>query len=88
MARLALDVDPIMVEVFRTRVEAIAQEAGAAIENTAISPIVTETKDYSVTILDGAGTFIRGAAAVPGGDAKEGVREGDGWTVGDFSSFR
>jgi N-methylhydantoinase B len=66
VARVALDVDPIMVEVFRTRVEAIAQEAGAAIENTAISPIVTETKDYSVTILDGVGTFIRGAAAVPG----------------------
>jgi N-methylhydantoinase B len=61
-----VDVDPIMVEIFRTRLEAISQEAGAAIEKTAISPIVTETKDYAVTLLNAAGTFIGGAAAVPG----------------------
>jgi N-methylhydantoinase B len=61
-----LDVDPIMVEVFRTRLEAIGQEAGAAIENTAISPIVTETKDYSVTFCDGDGKLMHGTAAVSG----------------------
>lgn len=60
------DLDPIMVEIFRTRLEAISVEAGAAIENTAISPIVTETKDYAVTLLHGDGRFLGGAAAVPG----------------------
>jgi N-methylhydantoinase B len=54
-----------MVEIFRTRVEAIGEEAGAAIENTAISPIVTETKDWSVSIFDATGAFIRGASAIP-----------------------
>ena len=71
-----LDLDPIMVEIFRTRLEAIGEEAGAAIENTAISPIVTETKDWSVSIFDATGTFIRGASAIPGhaGAAMHAVR--------------
>jgi N-methylhydantoinase B len=57
-------VDPIMVEVFHTRLSAIGQEAGAAIENTAISPIVTEAKDWSVTIFDGQGTLLHGTSAL------------------------
>lgn len=61
-----LELDPIMVEIFRTRVEAICVEAGAAIENTAISPIVTETKDYAVTLMHADGTFLGGSAAVSG----------------------
>ena len=47
-----LATDPIVPELLRTRLEAIGQEAGAAVEQTAISPIVTESKDYSVTIMD------------------------------------
>lgn len=85
-----IDVDPIMVEIFRTRIEAISQEAGAAIEKTAISPIVTETKDYAVTLLNSDGTLIGGAAAVTGqfGVAMHAVtgtlaRHGDSITDGD-----
>ena len=84
------DVDPIMVEVFRTRLEAIGQEAGAAIENTAISPVVTETKDYSVTIFDGAGSLIHGTSKIAGhfGASMNAVaatlaRHGDGIAEGD-----
>jgi N-methylhydantoinase B len=50
--------DPIAPELLRTRLEAIGQEAGAAVQQTAISPIVTESKDYSVTILDADGAII------------------------------
>lgn len=50
--------DPIAPELLRSRLEAIGQEAGAAVQQTAISPIVTESKDYSVTILDAAGSVI------------------------------
>jgi N-methylhydantoinase B len=52
--------DPIRLEVFRSRLTAIADEAGDSIERTAISPIVTESKDYSATILDAAGNLIVG----------------------------
>ena len=44
--------DPITVEVLRSRLEAIGREAGLAVERTAISPVVSETKDYSVTISE------------------------------------
>jgi N-methylhydantoinase B len=54
---LAAD-DPIAPELLRTRLEAICQEAGAAVQQTAISPIVTESKDYSVTILDADGAIV------------------------------
>jgi len=56
--------DPIVPEILRTRLEAIGQEAGAAVEQTAISPIVTESKDYSVTILDADGNVLSGASAM------------------------
>ena len=52
--------DPIAPELLRSRLEAIGQEAGAAVQQTAISPIVTESKDYSVTILDADGSIISG----------------------------
>lgn len=50
--------DPIIPELLRSRLEAIGQEAGDAVQQTAISPIVTESKDYSVTILDAEGSVI------------------------------
>ena len=56
--------DPIRLEVFRSRLAAIAEEAGDSIERTAISPIVTESKDYSATILDAAGNLIVGGGAI------------------------
>lgn len=56
--------DPIAPELLRTQLEAIGQEAGAAVEQTAISPIVTESKDYSVTILDAEGNVLSGASTM------------------------
>jgi N-methylhydantoinase B len=56
--------DPIAPELLRTRLEAIGQEAGAAVQQTAISPIVTESKDYSVTILDAQGAIISATGLV------------------------
>ena len=56
--------DPIAPEILRTRLEAIGQEAGAAVEQTAISPVVTESKDYSVTICDPRGSVICGAGVM------------------------
>jgi N-methylhydantoinase B len=57
-------VDPILAEVIRTRLEAIGQEAAIAVEQTAISPIVTESKDYSVVICDARGALVLGKGAI------------------------
>src|ERR1022692_4693294 len=57
-------VDPIVPELLRSRLEAIGQEAGAAVQQTAISPIVTESKDYSVTILDTDGSIVSATGLV------------------------
>jgi N-methylhydantoinase B len=58
--------DPITVEVLRSRLEAIGREAGLAVERTAISPVVSETKDYSVTISDADGRLITGVGYITG----------------------
>jgi N-methylhydantoinase B len=57
-------VDPITLEVLRTRLEAISDESAMTIERTAISPVVTESKDYSATLLDGAGNLISGGGRI------------------------
>jgi N-methylhydantoinase B len=56
--------DPIELEIFRTRLEAIGEQACLAIEHTAISPTVTESKDYSVTLMDARGGLIVGSGMV------------------------
>jgi len=56
--------DPIVPELLRSRLEAIGQEAGDAVQQTAISPIVTESKDYSVTILDADGSIISASGLI------------------------
>jgi N-methylhydantoinase B len=68
--------DPIAPEILRTRLEAIGQEAGAAVEQTAISPIVAESKDYSVTICDADGAIISatGVSEIHFGAAMHAVR--------------
>jgi N-methylhydantoinase B len=56
--------DPIDLEVVRSRLEAIGEQAALAVEHTAISPTITESKDYSVTIMDPAGGLIVGSGMV------------------------
>jgi len=58
--------DLIGVEVLRSRLEALGREAGLAIERTAISPVVSETKDYSVTIIDAEGRLVTGTGYITG----------------------
>lgn len=65
-ANFGREPDLITVEVLRRRMEAIGHEAGIAVERTAISPVVSETKDYSVTILDPAGSLVVGTGYITG----------------------
>ena len=61
---MAPEVDPISLEVLRTRLDAISDESAATIERTAISPVVTESKDYSATVLDGDGNLVTGGGRI------------------------
>jgi N-methylhydantoinase B len=56
--------DPIGLELLRQRLESVAEEAATTIERTAISPVVTEGKDYSATLLDAAGRLIAGGGTI------------------------
>jgi N-methylhydantoinase B len=64
MTASELSLDPITLEVLRTQLDAISEEAAATIERTAISPVVTESKDYSATILDADGGLITGGGRI------------------------
>jgi N-methylhydantoinase B len=56
--------DPILLEVLRSRLQAVVDEGAVAIEQTAVSPIVAEGKDYSSNILDAAGGLLVGGGKV------------------------
>lgn len=56
-----MTIDPISLEVLRYRLEAVGEEAGAAIERTAISTVVVESKDFGVMITDATGGLVVGA---------------------------
>ena len=64
MRTVTTALDPIGLEVLRSRLEAVAEQASLAIEHTAVSPAVTESKDYSVTLMDADGRLVVGAGTV------------------------
>jgi N-methylhydantoinase B len=63
-APASLTDDPIAPEILRTHLEAIGQEAGNAVQQTAVSPVIAESKDYSVTVLDAEGAVLSGSSAM------------------------
>jgi N-methylhydantoinase B len=61
---MTLAADPIELELFRNRLESIAEDAATTVGRTAISPVVVESNDYSATILDADGNLIIGGGHV------------------------
>jgi N-methylhydantoinase B len=61
---MTLAADPIELELFRNRLESIAEDAATTVGRTAISPVVVESNDYSATILDAQGNLIIGGGHV------------------------
>src|SRR5450755_4000170 len=51
-------VDPIDLAVFQNAVHSIAEEMGAALRRTALSPNIKERRDYSCAVFDGQGRVI------------------------------
>ncbi|MGD0368083.1 MAG: hydantoinase B/oxoprolinase family protein [Acidobacteriaceae bacterium] len=51
-------VDPVELAIFRSGVHSIAEEMGAALRRTALSPNIKERRDYSCAIFDGQARVI------------------------------
>jgi N-methylhydantoinase B len=51
-------VDAVELAVFQSRVHSIAEEMGAALRRTAVSPNIKERRDYSCAIFDGRSRVI------------------------------
>jgi N-methylhydantoinase B len=57
--------DPITLEVVRNRLQYLTQEMSAAIVKTAVSPVVSEARDFSCMLYDVDGHIVATAATVP-----------------------
>lgn len=51
-------VDPIDLAIFQSAVHSIAEEMGAALRRTALSPNIKERRDYSCAVFDSQGRVI------------------------------
>ncbi len=51
-------IDPIELAVFRSAVHSVAEEMGAALRRTALSPNIKERRDYSCAVFDGEARVI------------------------------
>src|SRR5579863_4214506 len=51
-------VDPVELAIFQSAVHSIAEEMGAALRRTALSPNIKERRDYSCAVFDGKGRVI------------------------------
>jgi N-methylhydantoinase B len=62
---MSLDIDPILLEVLRNRLDAIADEMELTLLKSAASPIVKEGLDASAALFSMQGETIAQAAAIP-----------------------
>ncbi|MEW5772297.1 MAG: hydantoinase B/oxoprolinase family protein [Thermodesulfobacteriota bacterium] len=60
-----MDVNPILLEVFRRRFASIAEEMGSTLMRTGYSPNIKERRDFSCAVFDAAGNMLAQAAHIP-----------------------
>ncbi len=58
-------INPILLEVFKNRFAAIAEEMGVVLTRTAFSPNIKERRDLSCALFDANGAMIAQAAHIP-----------------------
>jgi N-methylhydantoinase B len=63
--RRKMDVNPILLEVFKNRFASISEEMGVTLIRTAFSPNIKERRDLSCAIFDHTGEMIAQAAHIP-----------------------
>ncbi|MFN4354806.1 hydantoinase B/oxoprolinase family protein [Parvibaculum sp.] len=57
--------DPVMLEIFNNRFMSIAEQMGAALQNTASSVNIKERLDFSCAVFDRAGGLVSNAPHMP-----------------------
>jgi len=63
--KVGTDADPIMLEVFNNLFMSIAEQMGAALQNTAVSVNIKERLDFSCAVFDPHGRLIANAPHMP-----------------------
>ncbi|HJP35799.1 MAG TPA: hydantoinase B/oxoprolinase family protein [Gammaproteobacteria bacterium] len=63
--KVGTDADPIMLEVFNNLFMSIAEQMGAALQNTAYSVNIKERLDFSCAVFDAHGKLIANAPHMP-----------------------
>jgi len=58
-------VDPVLLEVMKSMLTAVAEEMGATLGRTAYSPNIKERRDYSCAVFDARGEMVAQAAHIP-----------------------
>jgi N-methylhydantoinase B len=84
--------DPVTLEVVRNRLQHLTQEMSSAIVKTAVSPVVSEARDFSCILYDADGHIVATASTVPFhfgvcADAVAVVRERFGRTIAPGDVF-
>src|SRR5882672_5155264 len=57
--------DAVTLEVIRNRLQHLTQEMSSAIVKTAVSPVMSEARDFSCVLYDPAGRIVATASTVP-----------------------
>lgn len=60
-----MNVNPVLLEVFKHRFSSLAEEMGVTLNRTAFSPNIKERRDFSCALFDGKGDMIAQAAHIP-----------------------
>lgn len=60
-----MNVDPILLEIYRHRLVGVADEMGVTLQRTGYSPNIKERLDYSCAVFDAKGNMIAQAAHIP-----------------------
>ena len=60
-----MDINPILLEVFKNRFVSISEEMGVTLNRTAFSPNIKERRDFSCAIFNNEGDMIAQAAHIP-----------------------
>ncbi len=84
------EIDPARLAIFDSLVSSAAEEMGATLRHTALSPNIKERADYSCAVFDAAGQLLAQAAHIPVhlGAMPESVRAVEAlapWSEGDVA---
>ena len=60
-----MNINPILIEVFKNRFSSISEEMGVTLMRTGFSPNIKERRDFSCAVFDAEGQMIAQAAHIP-----------------------